>query len=1465
MTTQCPKCKAENPDESIYCGKCASTLKSFEENSSITKTIKKSTSELGIGSIFAGRYRITDLLGRGGMGVVYKTEDTKLRRTVALKLLPSELTLDSEAKERFIFEAQAAAGLDHTNICTVFEIDEAEGNLFISMAYLEGPSLKERIKQSPLKLEEVLDIAIQVAEGMDEAHKKGVIHRDIKSANIMLTEKGQAKIMDFGLAKSEKQRRITKVDTIMGTIAFMSPEQAQGVNVDHRTDIWSLGVVLYEMVTSECPFKRDTDAAVIHSIIYESPIPPTELRLDIPTELEQVILKCLRKEMKDRYQSMRRLILDLTKITETLEKTKHKAEIVRGEVPKTEREVERRQATVMFVEVSRYTEMLEKMDDEEVASVMSRCFEIFGSIEEKYGGMINKVTSHRFTAFFGVPTAIENAPKSAVNAAIELRNNFYRFLEKEQMEIPLDIRIGINTGMVIAGTYSVMGETVNIASRLKDLSGTGQIYVGLSTYRYTSRVFDYKKLKPMVLEGRDAPVHIFELLSTREKIYRARLGADRMINSEMVGRDEELAKLELHVLKASNNEGSIVNVIGEAGIGKSRLITELKKVNAMKRVILLEGRALSIGKNLSFHPIIDIFKNWAEIEENDNPSVAAHKLERIINEIYSEGTAEVFPFIGTLMGLNLPERHAERVKGIEGEALEKLILKNLRLLVEKAAEKKPLVLIVEDLHWADQTSIEFFRSLYRLVENNPILYINVFRPNYEGTSNRILDTVKDRYSPFYSEIYLESLNEKESEVLINNLLKVKELPSRISNLIIDRAEGNPFFIEEVMRSFIDDGVIKVMNGRFKITEKIDSVVIPQTINEVLMARIDNLDEKTKSLLRIGSVIGRNFFYKILAGVAESVQDIDIRLEDLKEAQLVLERRRLAELEYQFKHALVQEITYESILLKKRKELHLKIANSIESVFSERLHEFYGMLAFHYGQGEDLDKAEEFLIKAGAEALKSSASREAFHHYREALNIYLGKYGKAADPGKVAMLEKNIALALFNRGSYVEADEYFTKVLSYYGEKLPKGKMAIFFKFLRGFLGFLMSLYIPFLNREKTATKKDSEIINLFYKKNTALIVTNPRRMFIESFYWLKRLFNFDLTKIENGVGIVSMSGAAFSYSGVSFRISKKVSEFVKDKVDKNDVKAVLYYEVPEVVLGFFSGDWDHIKKYDDNLVNLNVRIGELFYSSSYILTHGYYNTEIGYFAKAMEMAQKLSEIGEEYENTYARAQYHRLSIKLFMKYRKFNDALLELEKELDFLDKTGYGRPMLVAIYAYKAKIQLMMGDLEGAASSLEFANNIRQEMHIVSYFYSDFLMSQFNLDLYRIEELKRSGNKPELASSIRRALRTGKKAVKISKKAASDRTEAFKLMGTCYWIKGNKKNALKWWEKSVNEGTRLGAKLELSRTFKEVGMRLLEKESRFNELNGIGAKQYLEKAKDLFREMGLQQELEELEVIDRP
>ena len=1132
-------------------------------------------------------------------------------------------------------------------------------------------------------------------------------------------------------------------------------------------------------------------------------------------------------------------------------------------------ESERRIATVMFADISGFTAMSEKMDPEQVTCTMNDCFCMMGDCIETHGGTIDKFIGDCVMVLFGIPKALEDAPQKAVNAAIEIRNRLYKFNKEKNLSIPLNIHIGINTGPVVAGMvgsdqkqeFTVMGDAVNLASRLEDASQVGQILVGPATYKATKQGFTYKTLPPIALKGKAEPVPVYELLSVKETLYRVQPGADRMISSAMVGRDSELNKLEFQIMKAINREGSIVNVIGEAGIGKSRLIAELKNSPVMKKVTLLEGRAISMGANLGYHLIIDLLKNWAQITEEDTEVVAFTKLESAIRTTYPEALGEILPFVATLMGIKLVGRYAERMKGIEGEALEKLILKNVRDLITRGTQRAPLVVILEDLHWADTSSIELIESLFRLATKDRIVFINVFRPGYAETGDRIIKTIQEYYPDKYTEIALQPLDEKQTETLITNLLNIKGFPHKLKDQIIERAGGNPYFIEEVVRSFIDEGAVVMQEGRFEVTDKLSSMSIPRTINEVLMARIDLLDQKTRDLVKTASVIGRTFFYRILAEVARTIRDIDNRLEYLEEIQLIRERKRMEELEYLFKHALAQEVAYESILLQRRKEIHRSVADSIEKVFNERIQEFYGMLAYHYSQAEDLDKTEEYLIKAGEESLKASASVEALHYYQQALELYLGKYGDKADPEKVAMLEKNIALALFNKGQYAEAIEYFNKSLAFYGVDTPKNTVSIALHFCVSFFAFLVAFYLPFLKWKKEPSQKDKEIINQFRKKVEALSQTDPLQFFIQTIYLTRRFARFDMNKIENGIGIAATISLLFSWPGISFTLSRKILQYVKDKIDMSDIRSNLYYQCSDLMLDCTSGNWPEKVEFNDSLVQANLVFGEFLYTTIYLEWKAYLYIARGDFYAAQRVVQKMSDLGESYDNEIAKVTKYVCNSYVLLKFRKMQATLGEVDAGIRLTSRTDF-KVYLINLYSVKARAQTMLGDISGAEGSIAEAEKITSDMSAVPQNLGEYALQRFILDLYLLEDALGRGDMTASSRQRNISLKSGKYSLKMASKLATMKTETLKLMGVFFWLTGKQRKATKWWHKAISEGQRLNDRLEVSRTYLEVGKRLLEPKSKHKELDSIKAEEYLEKAKVMFEEMDLQWDLDELEKL---
>jgi len=1116
-----------------------------------------------------------------------------------------------------------------------------------------------------------------------------------------------------------------------------------------------------------------------------------------------------------------------------------------------------------------FTPMVEKLGPENAYSMMDEIYEILIHQVHEFEGTVNEMTGDGIMAIFGAPIALEDAPSRALRSALSIHEKISEFNSQENISFPVKMRIGINTGPVIVGTlgndlrveFKAVGDTVNLASRMEGLAEPGTTYLTKSTYHLTEGLFEFESLGNKDVKGKSKSIPVYKLKSSKKDIYRPRIGFERMIYSEMVGRDSEIAKIELQIMKAINGEGSVVNIIGEAGIGKSRLISELKDKDVVKKITILEGRSISIGRNLSYYPIANLLKHWAQIEEDDGETKALNKLENSLRKVCGEKYQEILPFVAIPMGIRLSGRYAETVKEITGEAFQKNILKNMKEFLENATKLTPLVIVMEDLHWADTTSIELLESLFRMSQTLKIVFINVFRPGYKETGDRIIESLKRRSSTYSLNIKLSPLDEKNSNILINNMLNIKGFHRKTKDIIIQRSDGNPFYIEEVVRSFIDQGALVKRGRAFETTDKINSIAVPLTINDVLMSRIDQLEEKTRDLMKVASVIGRNFFRRILLEVAETVQeDIDDKIDHLKTIQFIREQKRMDEIEYLFKHALAQEATYESILLKKRKNIHIKVAQSIESIFKERIHEFYGMLAFHYSNAGVEEKSEEYLIKAGEEALKSSASSEALNYYKDALKLYLKNYGDTADHRKVAMLEKNIAIAYFNRGQYFESSEYLTKVLAYFGVKeyrnTPLGKFILFLKLIY----FVQGIYTPFFRWKKKPSQDDNEINELMFMKAQSLSTTNSKKYFFEMFNYSNRIIRLDITKLEKGDLILGAYGNVLSYGGISFGLAKRILILAKNKIDKKSPHNILIFEFALLVFGYLSGENEFIKDYNSDLLNQNSKNIDVVFVA-YISFHLRIKLELGLNDEVKKITNKLHEISNLYENELGFICIYFYTTLSLIKWRKFDQALMILEKGINYIENATFNRYMFI-MYSMKAEIQISINDIEEAEKSLNYANELKSKLSSPPDLSRHYLRSDFLLYLYQLEESIKKGSVVEVAKIKNKCVKIGKKAINNSSKVAFEQTEIYRLMGKFYQLIGKPKKAIKWFRKSIEVGERLNARLELSRTYFEVGKQLLESEFKYSPKNKMNAKDYFEKAEIMFKEMDLQWDLEQLERV---
>ena len=1419
-------------------------------------------------------YKILEKLGEGGMGVVYKAEDLDLKRIVALKFLPANISSSSEETAVLKHEAQAAAMLNHQNICTVYAIEEEKDEKFISMEYMDGITLRKKVADGPLSVEEAISYAIQIGEALSEAHKNGMIHRDIKTENIMINAKNRIKVMDFGLAVLRERAHESDLKGTFGTLAYLSPEQTLNQPANFTSDIWSYGVVCYEMFTGRLPFFDKYEAAIIYSILNEEPAPPTLIRPDIPPELEAIILKCIRKEEENRYQSAEQIVHDLNKLKKDIEVRGLREDFKKERQKKEKKAAELKQATIVYMQIQNYTELTGLVGQENMVEMLGKYYEIINHAAQKFGGTVNKTNTSEAVLYFGLPEAIENSAHNAVRAGIEITERYISMRKQFGISEKYSLNIAVSSGTVIAGSissgekleYTVIGDAVETALALLDSSSKGQILVSSLTYKTVKEFFSLKQLKTISLKGKRDPVVVYELLIAGKNLKGSHIPAERLIKSEMIGRTDELDKLEHLIINTLNGKGSIVNIIAEAGIGKSRLLNELKKKKTLKQAVLLEGKAESTGKSVSFYPVTGILKQWFQIRENDDESQAFAKIEKIIRSLFKEEAEEILPFIAALMGFQLKSNYDKRINEISPDALSKLIQKSMRELLLKGSENNPLVFIIEDLHWADQSSIELLQSLFRLAENNKILFICTLRPNYHETGDKMISAVKEKYTDFYSEIRLEPLNDNDCRLLLENLLKMKMLPDKLKDSISKNTEGNPFFIEEVIRSLIDDNIIEIKNGQFLLSGDVDDIVVPVSVKDVLLARIDKLDEPVKYALKVASVVGRYFSYELLKQVTDEYKNLESIISSLLKLELIRENKEKTEREYLFYHALAQEAVYDTLLTKNRQELHLKVAAAIENIFAQKISDYYEVLAHHYSLGDDKEKAEEFLIKAGERTLKNAASSEALNYFNEALNLYQQKYGESADPEKLIMFEQNIGMALYNKGKLVDAVTHFDKALRLLGDMDPAGRAALIFRALRDFIWLIKDLYLPRRKQKREITPKDQRRFMLRQMRAYALANFDPQRLFFDLLRTIRWRNDYKLSNPEF-CSMYSLGSSLMTFGGVSKAIAKRLLDKAGAFAVPEDTRSYLIYQYAYYIYHYHIGNWGTNLDFNEALFRKGIELGEFYPACYYISFLCNIAGGRGDFEYARKLAASLLEMAEVYDSEYALLNYHNTIQYYHCNKHEQAEMMREANLCLDMEKKMGLAA-WIVGGEALIARAYILAGDLVKAEEALRRGEERLAKLGKIAHMFTmNPFLARLQLEVSKLEEQvsKNSGipDRAAIKKITKRARKSSQSVIGQFKALQELKPEGYRLTGTLYWLERKSSKALQYWKKSIEASETMPKRQELGRTYLEVGKRLLEKDSLTKLLDNMDGVQYLKKAKEIFKEMDLKYDLLELERIE--
>ncbi|MBI3286574.1 MAG: AAA family ATPase [Chloroflexi bacterium] len=649
-------------------------------------------------------------------------------------------------------------------------------------------------------------------------------------------------------------------------------------------------------------------------------------------------------------------------------------------------EGERRPVTVLVADLSGFTALSQRLDPEEVKSLTNECLETMARVVFKYEGYVDKFIGDAVMALFGAPVIHEDDPERALRCALEMREAI-RALPHD-----LDLHIGVHSGEVIAGTvgpdlrmeYTVLGDAVNFAARLEETALSGQILVSQTIQRRTQGLFEFKGPITSSLPGVAEPMPVFELQRALPRPERVR-GIEGL-TSQLVGRNQELAMACGVIDELLRGRGQILMVLGEPGIGKTRLVEEARRYaqeqypNQMRWLV---GRALSYGQAISYWPLREILRTWAAIAEEDSEAKAFGKLRVALRRLFPDRPEEILPYLATLLTLRLEGPLEEKVRYLDAEALSARILLSFSTWMEALANEKPLVLYLEDFHWADTSTVALLEELIRITDRAPVALVFAARAEREAPSWRLKVRAESDYAHRYREIHLQPLTTEESDLLVSNLLEIADFPSGVRKLVLQKAEGNPFFVEEVIRALIEEGVLIRQDGHWRATARVLDVVIPETLQGVLLARIDRLQPSAKRILQTASVIGRSFLYRLLEAVAEPNSDLQEGLTTLQRADLVRELSRIPEVEYIFKHPLTQEVTYHTLLTEQRRLLHRKVGEALETLFPERNEDYIGLLAHHFTQAGERQKAINYLMEAGQRARKTYANREAIEYYRKA--------------------------------------------------------------------------------------------------------------------------------------------------------------------------------------------------------------------------------------------------------------------------------------------------------------------------------------------------------------------------------------------------------------------------------------------------------------------------------------------------
>jgi serine/threonine protein kinase/tetratricopeptide (TPR) repeat protein len=994
-----------------------------------------------------GPYEITEEIGKGGMATVFRAYQPSMDRHVAVKVIRASMLGDKLGRDRFQREARVVAKLEHPHLLPIYDFDGEHDPPFIVMRFLEGGTLKQVMEAGPLPPSEMIYTLRQVALALDYAHRQGVVHRDLKPSNIMIDREGNVFVADFGIARvTDAPRDLTGTGVVMGTPGYMAPEQARGkAEVDGRADVYSLGVIMFEMLAGRGPFERESPLDELMAHIQEVPPDVREFNSSLPKAVSQVLHRALAKEPAQRQETAGELVRELAEalqadsssapaqlrsLTQSFAAQQLAALEQAVEEARTPSDVQR-QMTALFMDITDYAEMLYQSEETEaVRKEIDRLWMAFQGAAEASDGLLESRTGEAGLLLWGREETRESDPEQAVQAALRMRAALEKAAQARwgESEEPLPFKAALITGPVLLtreadGTTSVSGTAITLAGRLKEAAPPGEILVAHDTYTHVRGVFDVRQLPPVRMRGRNEPVEVYVILRARPRAFRQQARGIEGIETKMIGREPELKVLQDAMgLTIEDRETQVVTVVGEAGVGKSRLLYEFTNwVDLMEEKLwFFEARATQPSMLQPYSLTRDLFSFRFKILDNDPLSAVHEKFEAgIAGFLNGGGSREAAHMIGQLVGFDFSESPVVKPKLEQPEAFHQEALALLGRFFLTAAGTSPVFIQVEDIHWADDRSLDLLNSLARENTAIPLFIIYMARPQlYDRRPSW------GEGQGFHARINLQPLSRLDSRRLVRELLKkVDQVPTELRDLIIDRAEGNPFYMEELVKALIDDGVIVKGEDSWHVQqEKFAAVRVPPTLVGVLQSRLDSFPPGQRTLLQRASVVGRIFWESAVVqlSAAEGVTAgaVGGMLEDLREREMVFKREESAfegTPEYGFRHAILRDVVYETIVPSQRRNYHKLVAEWLTEAGRDRLDEYNPLIAEHYERAEAYPQAAVRLREVARRASVVGSMDEAIRILQRGLNML------PPEPTKLRMdLQIQLGSALAIKGSYDEA-------------------------------------------------------------------------------------------------------------------------------------------------------------------------------------------------------------------------------------------------------------------------------------------------------------------------------------------------------------------------------------------------------------------------------------------------------------